>query len=415
MSGFLTNAQCGRPIHRTRRVAVSGRLARALFSAVGWLLCLPTTGLGAAWVGRQAAVLPYPGQRVGATATELPDGRILIAGGGVWPWGTQLRTTLLFEPETGAFLDGPELSTERGGHSATLLPDGRVLYCGGMSAANIPLASADVVDPSSGAVSVIALQYPRHGHTATLIDATRVMLVGGRASPTTIEVVDCSTGTSSVTRTLGGERAWHGATLAPGFGVVLAGGGTAAVELIPLDEGPTQRLGSLAAPRGSATATLLSGQRVLVTGGDIDIHAPTAEVFDLVSGETLRDFDLRVARGVHRAWPLPSGGVLLVGGRLETGAGVESPEPVELVEPDVGSSRVVGSSILPHLFAPVVVTSSGSAWLFGGVTGFENSQVPYVTAWVEEGRETLTRRVRRRLGPAGGRLRGEQNAGPGAR
>jgi hypothetical protein len=70
--------------------------------------------------------------RSGLTATALPTGRILVAGGGV-------DTSELFDPPSGKFLPGSVETMvfgPRRGHAATLLADGRVLVTGGRSAAN---------------------------------------------------------------------------------------------------------------------------------------------------------------------------------------------------------------------------------------------------------------------------------------
>jgi hypothetical protein len=60
------------------------------------------------------------------TATLLPDGRILIAGGD----GSYSPTTNA-DPATGTFVATGSMTTPRDGHTATLLPNGTVLIAGG--------------------------------------------------------------------------------------------------------------------------------------------------------------------------------------------------------------------------------------------------------------------------------------------
>ena len=85
------------------------------------------------------------------TATVLDDGRVLVIGGfDAGDRTVALRTTELWDPETGRFEPGPELEESRGGHSATLLPDGRVLVIGGagqLQLALSPRTLAEIWEP----------------------------------------------------------------------------------------------------------------------------------------------------------------------------------------------------------------------------------------------------------------------------
>ncbi|HJX64332.1 MAG TPA: hypothetical protein VJ860_10335, partial [Polyangia bacterium] len=59
------------------------------------------------------------------TATLLPDGMVLIAG------GQALASAELFDPGAAAFGPTAPMATTRSTHTATLLPDGMVLIAGG--------------------------------------------------------------------------------------------------------------------------------------------------------------------------------------------------------------------------------------------------------------------------------------------
>ena len=58
----------------------------------------------------------------GANATLLPDGRVLVTGGG---------SQELYDPASGTWAVTGQMNTPRGGATATLLPDGQVLVAGG--------------------------------------------------------------------------------------------------------------------------------------------------------------------------------------------------------------------------------------------------------------------------------------------
>jgi N-acetylneuraminic acid mutarotase len=127
--------------------------------------------------------------RLGHTATRLPDGRVLVTGGltccKITPDSVSLVATDIaevYDPETDQFETTGSLAAARSFHTATLLPDGRVLIAGGLFGddANPSPAEAEIYDPSSGKFSAAsALQVPRGNHSAVLLTDGRVLLVGG--------------------------------------------------------------------------------------------------------------------------------------------------------------------------------------------------------------------------------------------
>ena len=70
-----------------------------------------------------------------STVTELPDGRLLVAGGyadGLSYNPNPTARTEIFDPTTMTWAAGPELAEPRRHHTATLMPDGSVLLFGGI-------------------------------------------------------------------------------------------------------------------------------------------------------------------------------------------------------------------------------------------------------------------------------------------
>src|SRR5262245_54998021 len=76
------------------------------------------------------------------TATLLPDGKVLIAGGS--NRDVVLASAELFDPVTGSFSEAGAMTTPRAGHEATLLNNGKVLITGGQSGRYDVLASAEL-------------------------------------------------------------------------------------------------------------------------------------------------------------------------------------------------------------------------------------------------------------------------------
>src|SRR4029434_4300630 len=107
--------------------------------------------------------------RSGHTATLLPNGQVLIAGG-MERNGIFFRSAELYDPITGRFSAASrDMSTQRVGHSATLLPNGKVFIAGGWGNEGV-LASAELYDPNTGVFTATGkMSVARGDFTATLL------------------------------------------------------------------------------------------------------------------------------------------------------------------------------------------------------------------------------------------------------
>jgi N-acetylneuraminic acid mutarotase len=121
--------------------------------------------------------------RVLHTATLLHNGKVLVAGGvRIEPfdhYGDGVDKAELYDPATGAWSATGNLATPRVIHSATLLPNGTVLVAGGYSDYNM-INSAELFDPVTATWTVTGSLNTVHSeHKATLFANGKVLVAGG--------------------------------------------------------------------------------------------------------------------------------------------------------------------------------------------------------------------------------------------
>jgi hypothetical protein len=80
--------------------------------------------------------------RVEHTETLLPNGKVLVAGGGNGNGGGAVASAELYDPTSGTWTATGSLATARSGHTATLLPNGKVLVAGGFDTVDLAMGTA---------------------------------------------------------------------------------------------------------------------------------------------------------------------------------------------------------------------------------------------------------------------------------
>lgn len=254
------------------------------------------------------------------TATQLPSGLVLVAGGKGPTWEESwLRTASLYDPATDTWLPTGSMNERRGNHTATLLDSGQVLVVGGNSLpyyGGIETDSAELYDPETGTWSRVGSSFPRSHHAATLLYSGKVLLTGGYNSyqelvfPTAL-LYDPASKKFSQIGDMPRARADHLSVRLYSDNVMLLGGsGDASVDMYdPYNDlwfpGP-----SLPISGPFVTATMLYSGEVLVTNDKAQavLYAPAAN-------EWLPVTNMNEAhnRG-HRAVLLHTGQVFIAGG-----------------------------------------------------------------------------------------------------
>ncbi|MEV0171660.1 kelch repeat-containing protein [Streptomyces sp. NPDC050803] len=286
------------------------------------------------------------------TLTVLADGRVLAAGGTPGPQAypqPALDSTELYDPESGTWEPGRPMAAARTGHSATLLPDGRVLVAGGLRPRDtrtvLTLAAAELFDPDTGTWTPARdMLDPRWHHAAALLPDGRVLAVGGLTAterPVLTPLGWCETYDPlgdrwTATGALHSARSDHQAVPLPDGSVLVLGGGRTptgdarhdpygptGVERYDPATGTWQQEAPLPWGRCAARALALPSGEVLVCGGAdpavLDCGYPSALRYDPAAHRWYPAGPLRTGRWIFGATSLADGRVLVAGGVTRTG------------------------------------------------------------------------------------------------
>ncbi len=285
-------------------------------------------------------------RRVGHTATLLPNGKVLIAGGSAGRLSEGgpgiVATTEIFDPTTGRFTAGPMMTSPRNGHAAVLLPNNKVLIIGGTDQDERPLKTAEIYDPATNRFTTTAsMNVARLPRPAVLLQDGRVLVTGG----------------------------WQGSGIA-----------SRAAEVFDPKTSSWTAVGDMTEPREKHAAILLADGRVLIIGG---AHENTwrpvdsMEVFDPATNRFTAIGNMEAKR-----FKLPDGAVALKDGTTLIAGGAAE---MELYDAATRTTSRVASLPDPIYFASATRLHDGRVLIAGGYgSGINRANGPLSSdrAWI---------------------------------
>jgi N-acetylneuraminic acid mutarotase len=377
IANWSSSTQSVATIGPTTAVVVGASLGSTTISAaIGTVTGTDPLSVVARWLPTGSMTT----ERYGNTATLLPNGAVLVAG------GSSTATAELYDLSTGTWSATGSMTTPRSGHTATLLPNGKVLAAGGVGSTGVSaLATAEIYDPSSGTWSATGTMITaRNANTVTLLQNGNVLVAGGTngivqsGAPvfSTAEIYSPSAGTWTATGSMTSARVGATATLLPNGSVLVASGlgtgtvgfayGLATAEIYDPSAGTWTATGIMSTARYGHTATSLSNGTVLVGGGVIAAaNYASAEIFDPSTGTFTATGSMTTPRYNSTATLLRNGTVLAAGGTFN---GRSPLAAAEIYDPSTGTWTATASDPVARSGHTATLLANGEVLVVGGAS-----------------------------------------------
>lgn len=321
------------------------------------------------------------------TATVIPGGRVLVAGG---VSGSQVaRRSELFDPETDTWSNGGLLNVARSHHISMLLPNGTVLAAGGFTSATATGAttSAEIFHPDTLTwIPTSPMSSSRAFQTAVLLPDGNVLTMGGFREGAFLSSAEVYFSTSRrwiPIASMVTQRSQHSATLLHDGRVLVAGGVNVGgvldqAEIFNPLTGAWTAAAAMNTRRHSHSATLLRDGRVLVAGGNDGFgEIGEAEIYDPVAntwtetdpGNSGPGEDMNIPRFGHAAQLLPNGKIMITGGFNRFGQAIPEAEGFDV---DLSTWQMQGAHQAPRANHTSVLLYDGRILLAGGNNGLSD-------------------------------------------
>jgi Galactose oxidase, central domain len=178
------------------------------------------------------------GARHAMTATLLPSGKVLVAGGATAA-SDAINSSEIYDPTAKTWTLGLKMVTARSDYASIMLGTGKVLFTGGENINGVSIKNAELYNPSTGKFTATGnMTATREEHTAVLLANGNVLVSGGNKLTLTAqtplasaELYNPATGTWTATGSMSHARAGHTSTVLHNGNVVNAGGSDAVNEL----------------------------------------------------------------------------------------------------------------------------------------------------------------------------------------
>ena len=304
--------------------------------------------------------------RSGHTATLLPNGQVLVAGGCCDASGDVLASAELYDPAIGEWTVTDSMPTARWGQSATRLPNGKVLVAGGSITSGIaPIATAELYNPSTGKWTTTgSMTNARCFQGAALLANGQVLVAGGDSANTagtiSAELYDPTTGQWTVTGSMIISHIGAQAARLQDGRVLMAGGTDSEVADIYSNGHWTLTSASNYAHPTSGTALLTNGDVLVIGGFNVELYNPASDTWATTGPLGIQGF------GVGPLMRLFSHKVLLAGGTQSTYKGFGTDRRVQTLRLVSNSWVETGSMNVARSGHTVTLLPSGQVLAAGG-------------------------------------------------
>ena len=318
--------------------------------------------------------------RYGSTATPMPDGSVYVIGG--HDGGSVSRGIDRFDPSTNTFTSAGQLVSGRYWHTATAIDATHILVAGGLGEegpGNIGvLGKLELYDTTTHTAARLAtnLSRARYGHAALLRADGTVLFAGGIAGPVALdpEVYDPVANTVTVLAPLdaAGTQSVNRSTLlrtAGGQPVLLLDSlNTSSADNIYVLRDGVLGAEDLVARYGSAATVLADAGQSLSDSVRFWFNAWDAiRATDNTRRHVVTDGQLTRARSLASAVVLQGGKVLVTGGNDENGSSVNA-DTAEVYDPAAHTSVATGNMGTTHVSHWSTLLPDGRALVAGNVS-----------------------------------------------